>query len=100
MRDKVIIAFVLRGEKGQGQSRAQPGRAMVNSSPRVLRGKGESCKHRPCLASLFGRRVIDGVSCVFLACARGYVPASRCKESSACLYSICLGPRYLVCGMN
>ena len=55
MRDKVIIASAFAEEKGQWQSRA-----------RLCEVRAERHKHRLCLASLFGRRVVNGVGYVFL----------------------------------
>lgn len=101
MRDKVIIAFVLRRREGQGQSRA----TMVNLSSHALRGKAERCKHRLCLASLFGRRVVNGVGYVVLVCVCVWVCASAvafpCLHSRTalpvCVY-ICLGHVILSAG--
>lgn len=96
MRDKVIIAFVLRRREGQGQSRA----TMVNLSSHALRGKAERCKHRLCLASLFGRRVVNGVGYVVLVCVcvcASAVVSRVCIHGQPCLFVFTFALAMLSC---
>lgn len=71
-------------EKGHGQSRAPPRPTMVNLSLRAL--------HRLCLASLFGRRVVNGVGYVVSV----GVPVSACSDSF-CLFVFTFASAMLSC---
>lgn len=93
------ICFCVADEKGQGQARA----TMVNLPVHPLWGKAECSIHRLCLASLFGRRAVNGVGYVFLVCAFVcvWIPCCVCMHQQLACLCLCLPwPCYLVCRIN